>query len=307
MVSFTAFDTLALRAMIAPMSHKALRLYLLLSTYADRKGVCWPQAKELSQMSGLHVETVLEALQELERDGLMDYLRRNERDPMTGRMQPNVYFVDGPLLKADSDSTGSSKHEPIRMSEFKTETTNYEVITNDNNQFHRNQFHTPPPLTKPRREAEKQTASGGDYENEGQKPTEKPKKDKNSKAKTAPQNSKALPPLPAPPPLPRGFKADEPMEQDQEAAARWLVDQAMTRRDGGDYQAALSLANARRYIVRYGAWKCKAAISLARRDPATRSLIGRADYLLRTSVAAEAEQLKDEMTRLSDFSDNEEL
>lgn len=290
MVSFTAFNTLALRSQIGAMSHKALRIYVLLSTYADRSGVCWPGIKELSDMSCLHPESVMSALDELEQMGLMVYLRRNERDPVTKRQLVNVYEIRGCLLKADSEADSESKHE--------IKTTN--EITNDNNQFHKNHLQAPPPLTKPRREAEKQAASGGDYENEGQKPAEKPKtKDKNSGAKTAPQNSKAnLPPLP---PLPRGFKADEPMaDQDQEVAARWLVDQAMTRRDGGDYQAALSLANARRYIVRYGAWKCKAAISLARRDPATRSLIGRADYLLRTSVAAEAEQLKNEMTRLSE-------
>lgn len=293
MVSFTAFDTAALRAQIGAMSHKALRIYVLLATYADRTGICWPGIAELATKSGLRVESVMDALEELERDGLMVYARRNERDPVTRKQLVNVYVIHGCLLKADSVSDSAFKHE--------TQTTN--EITNDNNQFHKNHLHAPPPLTKPRREAEKQAASGGDYENEGQKPTEKPKaKGKNSAAKTAPQNSKAL--LPPLPPLPRGFKADEPMEQDQEAAARWLVDQAMTRRDGGDYQAALSLANARRYIVRYGAWKCKAAVSLARRDPATRSLIGRTDYLLRTSVAAEAEQLQEEMTRLSDLSDN---
>jgi DNA-binding MarR family transcriptional regulator len=288
MVSFTAFGTLALRSQIGAMSHKALRIYLLLSTYADRSGVCWPGIKELADMSCLHPESVMSALDELEQMGLMVYLRRNERDPVTKRQLVNVYEIRGSLLRADSEADSEAKHE--------IKTTN--EITNDNNQFHKNHLHAPPPLTKPRREAERAGGSGVDY---GTQPTEKPKaKDKNSKAKTAPQNSKALPPLP---PLPRGFKADAPLDEDQEAAARWLCEQAVTRRDGGDYHAALSLANARRYIVRFGAWKCKAAVSLARRDPATRSLIGRTDYLLRTSVAAEAEQLEAETTRLTDLSD----
>lgn len=288
MVSFTAFDTLALRSQIGAMSHKALRIYVLLSTYADRSGVCWPGIKELSDMSCLHPETVGSALDELEQMGLMVYLRRNERDPVTKRQLVNVYEIRGCLLRADSEADSERKHE--------NETTN--EITNDNNQFHKNHLHAPPPLTKPRREAERQ---GGRVDYETQTPTEKQKaKDKNSKAKAAPQNSKALPPLP---PLPRGFKADEPLDEDREAAARWMCEQAITRRDGGDYHAALSLANARRYIVRFGAWKCKAALSLARRDPATRSLVGRADYLLRTSVAAEAQQLEAEMTRLNDLSD----
>lgn len=298
MVSFTAFETQGLREMIRGMSHKGLRLYVLLSTYADRRGVCWPQAKELSEMSGLHVETVLEALQELESIGLMAYLRRNERDPMTGRMQSNVYEIMGPLLKADSDSSDVSKHEPIRMVKFKSETTN--EITNDNNQLQINQFHKPPPpTTQPRFEQQKQGPNGStmgnvDERGEGQGQGQQRK---NSAAGTAARNSKAKPPLP---PLPRGFKADEAMpDQDDEAAARWLVDQAITRLDGGEYRASLSIANARRYIARFGRIKCRAAIALARRDPTTKTMIGRADYFLRTSVAAEAEQLQNEMDRLN--------
>lgn len=300
---FTAFDTLALRAMIAGMSHKGLRLYVLLSTYADRKGVCWPQVKELSQMSGLHVETVIDGLQELENTGLMAYLRRNERDPITGLMQKNVYEVMGPLLRADSDSTDVSKHEPIRMSEFKTETTN--EITNDNNQFHQNHLHAPPPSTnEPRLQQQKQgrktstmrnADEKGETEGQGQG-----QQRKNSAAGTAPQNSKALPPLP---PLPRGFAPDAPLpDEDDEVAARWLVDQAMIRRDGGEYRATLSLANARRYIARFGRLKCKAAVQLSRRDSATKNIIGRADYLLRTSVTEEAQALADETAKM--FQDN---
>jgi len=297
-MAFTAFDTLALRAMIAGMSHKALRVYVLLSTYADRKGVCWPQAKELSEMSGMRVESVLEGLQELERDGLMAYLRRNERDPITGKMQNNVYFVDGPLLKADSAFDSSSKHEPIPPFELKSETTN--VVTNSINQSHDNHLHTPPPLTTTRREAEKQTADAsttgnveGKDKGQGQK---QPRK--NSRAATAPQNSKA--PLPLPP-LPRGFNAAAAMtDEDDEAAARWLCDQATTRLDGGEYRAAMTMANARRYVVRFGRWKIRAAVALVKSDPTTRALVGRMHYLLCTSVAEEAQRLEETMKLINE-------
>jgi len=300
MVSFTAFGTLALRSQIGAMSHKALRIYVLLSTYADRSGVCWPGIKELADMSCLHPESVMSALDELEQMGLMVYLRRNERDPVTKRQLVNVYEIRGCLLKADSDSTGSSKHEPIRMSKFENETTN--EITNDNNQFHKNHLHTPPPSTKPRREAEKQKAQASTMRNGDEKGEkqgqEQPRK--NSAAGTAPQNSKALPPLP---PVPRGFKPDEPLpDEDDEGAARWMIDQAMTRLDGGEYRATLSMANARRYIARFGRLKCRAAVTLARRDKATKSLIGRADYLLRTSVSEEAQDLQNEIDRMNDDS-----
>jgi len=292
MVSFTAFETQALRAQIGAMSHKALRIYVLLSTYADRSGICWPQIKELSDRSCLHPESVVSALEELEAMGLMVYVRRNERDPVTKRQLVNVYEVRGCLLRADSESEAKADSE----SKHEIKTTN-SIGTNDNNQSHKNQFQAPPPSNQSaltERATARAAVGGVDYgtPKKGQK---QPRK--NSTAGTAPPTTKVQPP--PTPPLPAGFDAKValPSEAD-EAAARWLCDQARVRRDGGDYQAALSIANARRYVARYGAWQCKAAVSLARRDPETKSLIGRADYLLRTSVAAEAAQLEQETARL---------
>jgi hypothetical protein len=280
---------LALRALIGTMSHKALRVYVLLATYADRTGICWPGIAELSTRSGLRAESVMDAMEELERAGLLVYVRRNERDPVTKKQMVNVYEIRGCLLKADSVSDSAFEHE--------TQTTN--EITNDNNQFHKNHLQAPPPSTnEPRRETERartkaSTMRSDDTSGEGQG-----QKRKNSAAGTAPQNSKALPPRPPPP---RGFDANAALvDQDDEVAARWLVEQAMTRLDGGEYRAALSMANARRYIARFGRLKCKAAINMARRDPATKTLIGRADYLLRTSVADEAQALQDELLLTSD-------
>lgn len=295
---FTAFDTKGLRAQIAGMSHKALRLYVLLATYADRGGICWPQVKELSDLAGMRVESVLDALQELENAGLMVYKRRNERDPLTGRMQANVYEIRGCLIRADSGFDSSSKHEPIPPFELKSETTN--EITNTNNQYHKNQYHEPPPPTnKSHREDERAKAAGqgADYANQ----STAQQQGKDNRVATAPRNSKA--PLPPLPPLPRGFNPDEELrDQDDEQAARWMVSQAMTRHDGGEYSAVLSMANARRYIARFGRLKCRAAVMLARRDPDTKKLVGRADYLLRTSVADEAQALQNEADRL--FQDN---
>jgi hypothetical protein len=211
---------------------------------------------------------------------------------------PNVYEIRGCLIRADSGFDSSSKHEPIPPFELKSQTTN--EITNDNNQYHQNQFHKPPPPTnnEPRREDGKAKAStmrNAEEQGEGQG-QEQPRK--NSAAGTAPRNSKAhLPPLP---PLPRGFDADaEIADQDDEAAARWMVAQAMTRSNGGEYQAILSMANARRYIVRFGRLKCRAAITMAKRDPDTKKIIGRADYLLRTSISEEAQSLQNEIDRMN--------
>jgi hypothetical protein len=300
--SFTAFYTQDLRETIGTLSHKALRVYVLLATYADKRGVCWPGVKELSERANMRVESVMDGLQELEQLALICYARRNERDPITGKIVPNVYIVSGSLVRsADSGFDVSSKHEPIPPFELKTETTN--EITNDNNQFHKNHLQAPPPSTNEKRLKEQKQGQPVDYET--QEPTVKKKtkakaKEKNSETETAPQNSKS--PTPPYPPLPRGFDPDaELLDPDNEQAARWLCAEAVTRLDGGQFRASLSLANARRYVARFDRWRIKAALSLARRDPATKSIIGRMDYLLRTSVATEAEELQNEMDRLNDL------
>lgn len=297
--SFTAFYTQDLRATIGSLSHKALRVYVLLATYADKSGMCFPGIKELSEKANMRVESVMDGLQELESLALICYARRNEKDPITGKAIPNVYIVSGSLIRpTDSGFDSSSKHEPIPPFVLKTESTN-NIVTNDNNQESNNHLQAPPPLTKPRLEKQEQ-GRADDYETPQQKPKRKAKAKDSSAAGTAPQNSKA--PLPPYPPLPDGFDADaEMLDQDNEQAARWLCAEAITRRDGGDYTAALSMANARRYIARFDRWRVRAALTLSRRDPATKSMVGRMDYLLRTSVAAEAEQLQNEMNRLNDL------
>lgn len=300
--SFTAFYTQELRAIIAQLSHKALRMYVLIATYADKRGVCWPGLKELAERANMRIESVMDGLRELEELALICYARRNERDPLTGQMKSNVYIVSGCLVRsADSGFDPSSELEPIPPFELKTNTTN--EITNDNNQSHQNHLQAPPPLTNEKRLEEQQQGSVPpvDYETPKRKKKTKAKSNDqdNSEAKTAPQNKNPLPPLP---PLPRGFDADaELLDPDAEQAARRLCSEAMTRLDGGEFRAALSMANARRYIVRFDRWRVRAAFQLARRDPATRNLIGRMDYLLRTSVAAEAQELQDEMNRLNDL------
>lgn len=298
---FTAFDTLGLRAMIAGLSHKGLRVYVLLATYADRTGICWPGVAELATKSGLRAESVMEALEELERAGLMVYARRNEKDPVTRKQLVNVYEVRGSLIKAESAFEHENPPEmPKADSAFEHESQTTNEITNDNNQFHPNHLQAPPPSTNETRpEKQKQGRTATTMRNAGEKGEKQGQgqQRKSSAAGTAPQNSKAsLPPLP---PLPREFDADAALpDESDEGVARWMIDQAMTRYDGGEVRATLSIANARRYIARFGRLKCRAAVTLARRDAATKSLIGRADYLLRTSVSEEAQDLQKEIDRI---------
>ena len=200
--SFTAFYTQELRAIIAQLSHKALRMYVLIATYADKRGVCWPGLKELAERANMRIESVMDGLRELEELALICYARRNERDPLTGQMKSNVYIVSGCLVRsADSGFDPSSELEPIPPFELKTNTTN--EITNDNNQSHQNHLQAPPPLTNEKRLEEQQQGSVPpvDYETPKRKKKTKAKSNDqdNSEAKTAPQN-KNPPPPPTPPP-----------------------------------------------------------------------------------------------------------
>ena len=169
-ISFTAFYTRDLRETIGSLSHKALRIYVLLATYADRAGMCYPGIKELSERANIRVESVMDALQELERLGLIGYARRNERDPITGRNIPNVYLVSGCLVRAaDSAFVPLSKHEPDSAFEHEIKTTNSRGITNDNNQESTNQFQAPPPSNQGAL-TEKAAGGGDDYATPPKKP-----------------------------------------------------------------------------------------------------------------------------------------
>ena len=98
----TAWNALycaALRDAIPAMSDEQLRVWLLLTTYADDAGVCWPGYAEIAQRTGYRKERVIEIVDELDDCGLIVILRRAHRDPLTKTMTPNVYMVS-PLLMA---------------------------------------------------------------------------------------------------------------------------------------------------------------------------------------------------------------
>jgi hypothetical protein len=97
---YTAFYTAPLRLALRQMDDKLLRLFIALSTYADARGICFPGVRELAATTGYSVEMVIELMAQLEACGMLVYLRRNERDPVTKRQMPNVYAITSALYLA---------------------------------------------------------------------------------------------------------------------------------------------------------------------------------------------------------------
>lgn len=141
---FIAFDTFALRELINRLTDNELRIYTLLCTYADGKtSKLWPGMEELAERSGLSAPTVHRTLDRLAAKGLMTFIRRDAKDPDTGRAIHNVYQICGPFLPADSiKSDFTSKHE-IRTTTI--------INNNQEKQSVKNNQEPPPPTRMPLR------------------------------------------------------------------------------------------------------------------------------------------------------------
>jgi hypothetical protein len=80
---------------LPPIAYKVL---ICLCQRADGLGRCFPSAEKIADDCGCHVDSVWPALNTLEENGFMGYLRRNEQDVVTGRWLPNVYMVSPHLI-----------------------------------------------------------------------------------------------------------------------------------------------------------------------------------------------------------------
>lgn len=76
---------------LPPIAYKVL---ICLVQRADGLGRCFPSAEKIADDCGCHVQTVWPALEQLEKERFIGYLRRNEQDMITGRWLPNVYMVN---------------------------------------------------------------------------------------------------------------------------------------------------------------------------------------------------------------------
>ena len=83
------------RIAISTLPCRAYKVLRYLCSRADGRGTCYPGIATIAaDCGGWSVDTVMNYLDVLEQSGYMIYLRRNARDPLTGRQLPNVYMVN---------------------------------------------------------------------------------------------------------------------------------------------------------------------------------------------------------------------
>lgn len=95
---FTGFYSAALRDLVGNLEPRDVVLFVLLSSYADERGVCWPGLRELHKFTGWRADELRYRLDRLERQGLFRFLRRGSQDAITGRFQPDVYQMNPSLI-----------------------------------------------------------------------------------------------------------------------------------------------------------------------------------------------------------------
>lgn len=95
---FTGLYSKAMRALLPCLTGQETKLFVAVATYTDDQGKCWPGVRELSDVTVLPPDVVSHLLVDLEAKGLVLTLRRSQRDPLTGRMVPDVYIVNPEIV-----------------------------------------------------------------------------------------------------------------------------------------------------------------------------------------------------------------
>jgi hypothetical protein len=93
-----------MRASIRNMTNIESKVFLALTTYADERGVCYPGVRELAETTGLQPDEISEGLRGLQSKGFIYYLRYNQIDPVTRKMQPNAYGLNNIYFRIKLDS-----------------------------------------------------------------------------------------------------------------------------------------------------------------------------------------------------------
>lgn len=254
-----------LRASISKMTDNESKVFMALATYADDQGICFPGVRVLSEDTGKSATEVSEALQGLSRKGFMRYLRHKAQDPITRKMQPDVYGLNPAIIQVKTDSGIQTYMHEFLNQIYGENLHNQTPRTNSSNQ---NQEPTPVTTTTTQlqdahtREGEKHfegeraSASGKDSNaldknlnlispQHGEKPASQTQT-KNPENDLPPRDAGSLEPYAVPLPA-----------IDQEAYAnemRHLV-------------SGLQLAKARQLVEVYGVEMCGIAVRLLAKQP----------------------------------------
>lgn len=95
---FTGFYSKAMRGLLPCLSGQELKVFVAVSTYTDEQGKCYPGVRELSDITTFPPNAISDLLEVLETKGLVLTIRKAQRDPLTGRVVPDVYIVNPEIL-----------------------------------------------------------------------------------------------------------------------------------------------------------------------------------------------------------------
>jgi hypothetical protein len=107
------------KGFLATLSDKAVRVYIALCSFKDwHTGNCWPTIAKISEVTGLHRETVIKANQELERNGLIKTWRNKKEWERTYK---KFYRINP--IEADMSPVGPERyrkrHGTVGLDEYR--------------------------------------------------------------------------------------------------------------------------------------------------------------------------------------------
>lgn len=256
---YAAFYCKPMKASIRNMTNIECKVFLALAMYADDQGVCYPGVRELAETTGLYPSEVSEGLQGLHRKGFINYLRYNQVDPITRKMQPNVYGVSPAFIHLNSDSgIQTYMHEflsqisPSTPAQPDSKKNLQEAIPITNASNH---HHQPTPGNAPMREENKiseggrASALGQDYANQSPQPAAQPQ----------PTSVAKKPESDVPPP--------DAGPLDAYAVPLPAIDQEAYANEMRHLVSGLQLAKARQLVDVFGLDMCGIAVRLLAKQP----------------------------------------
>lgn len=298
----------ATRELNASRDRQALLVLLEIANHCDEFGWCFPSIQRLGKLTGYDHNPGSTVESAVSRLMAKDWLRvRAVRNVVRRRtetdfvLSPQVLFIR-PELRDMAWERFNEVPRRNSWGEIATNLTKPDTeptpVTTFTNQIHEPDTEPPPPpspeddLKKsgfaPHGAQAPQSTTRSTNNKSGYDPTQSRE---NGSHDSAERNSEATdsaarnsPPHSAPPPphppLPAEFDAAQELPDPQDEAAAQELYRNMR---------ALQIKNARRYVVRYGRDKCRAAASVALRTPHVKNPVGKMDYDLRSGSVDESD------------------
>jgi hypothetical protein len=174
---------------LPPVTYKVL---ISLVQRADSLGRCFPSAERIAQDCGCHVDSVWRALETLEQNRYIGYLRRNEQDIVTGRWLPNVYMVNPHFICIGLEQQESAmklwtaiySNHPMPLSDFSGTNQQQEPAPENNTS-------KPTPQTNNNNQHSRESGEAGKAPQDKKSAADKSKKAKSEKQKAKSESQNA--------------------------------------------------------------------------------------------------------------------